>query len=76
MWRTSYDNVRPDALPEIKRWMLKHGHETHNQARRFISQYDQDVNPDPKFKGKGVRVVFTAFSNVQSKPVELKRGKK
>lgn len=64
--RTSYDNVRPDALPEIKRWFLKEGHEFHARVREFVSKFDQDINPSPSFKGKGEKVVFTSFSNADS----------
>lgn len=62
--RTEYDNVRPDALPEIKRWFLREGHEFHARVRAFVSKFDQDIHPDPKFNGKGSKVVFSAFSNV------------
>lgn len=63
--RTEYDNVRPDALPLIKRWFLKEGHEFHARVREFVSKYDQDINPDPGFKGRGARVNFSAFSYVK-----------
>lgn len=63
--RTAYDNVRPGAVPDLKRWFLREGHEFHARVREVVSQYDQDVNPDPNFKGKGVKVVFSAFSNIE-----------
>lgn len=62
--RTQFDNVRPGGVEEIKLWFLKEGHRLHLNARKFISRYDQDVNPDPKFEGKGVRVVLGTFSYV------------
>ena len=63
--RTSYDNVRPDAVPELKLWFGREGHEFHARVRQYVSQFDQDINPDPKFRGKGVRVTFSSFSNVK-----------
>ena len=65
--RTSYDNVRPDALDKIKRWFLKEGHEFHAKVRNFVSQYDQDINPDAKFKGRGIQIVFGSFGNAGKK---------
>lgn len=64
--RTQYDNIRPDAIPALKTWFLREGHQFHARAREFISQFDQDVNPEPSFKGKGVRAVISAFSLVDN----------
>lgn len=63
--RTEYDNVRPEALPEIKRWFLKEGHEFHAKVRSFVSQFDQDISPDPSFSGRGAHVSFSAFSRIK-----------
>lgn len=81
--RTSYDNVRADALEEIRRWLIKEGHMFHSRAREFISQFDQDINPDPKYNGKKSKVVLGAFSRTEIKPesseaeskAKRKRGK-
>lgn len=62
--RTEYDNVRPEGIEKLKRWFLQEGHHLHNRAREVIGEFDQDINPDPKFKGKGQRVVLGAFSYV------------
>lgn len=69
--RTEYDNVRPDSIQEIKQMLLKDGHESHARIRSYLSALDQDINPDPRFKGKGIRVVFSSFSFVEDK-----KGKK
>ena len=63
--RTEYDNVRPEFIPILKRWFLKEGHEFHARVREFVSKYDQDINPDAAFRGKGIKVTFSAFSNVK-----------
>ncbi len=62
--RTSYDNVQPDAMPEIRRWFLREGHEFHKRVRTFLSKFDRDINPDLSFEGKGIKVVFGSFSYV------------
>lgn len=62
--RTQFDNVRPSGVKDIKLWFLREGHRLHLNARKVISKHDQDVNPDPKFEGKGVRVVLGTFSFV------------
>lgn len=63
--RTEYDNIRPELAAELKRWFLKEGHEFHARVREFVSKHDQDINPDPNFRGRGIKVSFTAFSNVR-----------
>jgi hypothetical protein len=65
--RTEYDRIRPEGIPELKRWFLREGHEFHLRARAEMAKHDQDVTPDPNFKGPGVRVVVTAFSLVAPK---------
>lgn len=62
--RTEYDNVRPEGLESLKQWFLHEGHKFHSKVREIISQHDQDINPDPTFKGRGRRVVFSTFSFV------------
>lgn len=64
--RTSYDGIREDAVPLLKRWFLKHGHAFHAKARTILSKYDQDVNPRPNYKGKRVRVVLGSFANTNN----------
>ena len=62
--RTMYDNVDPEKLDEIKRWIMIEGLEFHKRAREFISQYDLDINPKENFNQKGTKVVVGTFSNV------------
>lgn len=65
--RTEFDNVRPAAIKDLKNWFLKEGHKFHARIRDIVSRHDQDVNPDRKFKGKGMRVVFGGYSFVSGK---------
>lgn len=62
--RTEYDRIRPEGISALKAWMLREGHDFHLRARAEMARYDQDVNPDPHFKGEGARVSLTAFSMV------------
>lgn len=60
--RTHYDNIRADALPEIRSWLLREGHAFHAKAREMLAQHDQDINPNPKYKGEKAVVTLGAFS--------------
>lgn len=62
--RTEYDRVRIDARTQIEHFLLKEGNALHAKARDFISQFDQDTNPDPDFKGTTVRVVLGSYGKV------------
>lgn len=73
--RTSYDSIRTDAIPEIKRWFLKEGHSLHSKARRFLSQFDQDVNPDPAYKGAKAKVVLGAFGRAEVNEIDTLKKK-
>ena len=64
--RTQYDNVAIKDLARIKDWFLQKGAEFHDQARRFLSQFDKDLNPRLYDKEGGARVVVGTFSRVQT----------
>ncbi len=68
--RTEYDNIRPSALPEIKKWALIEGRQLHARARQFISQFDQDLNPTGELPEPGTKVVLSSFSKTFEKKVE------
>jgi hypothetical protein len=73
-----YDKVRPEALPEIRRWLIKEGHEFHARVREFVSRFDQDINPDPDHAGPAVRVTFSSFGHVNAvkeTPTETEESK-
>lgn len=59
--RTEYDNVFVKDLPKIKEWILKEGKAFHLKVRKFVSRFDNDVQPNSK-KESGGRVVVGAFS--------------
>jgi Family of unknown function (DUF6502) len=62
--RTEYDRIRPTAVVELKRWLLQEGYAFHERARDKFAEFDQDVNPDPSFTGKCVRIVLGSFGKV------------
>lgn len=68
--RTNYDKVRAESVPEIKQWLLKEGHAFHAKARDFISQFDQDINPELSYKGKTTQVTVTSFGRTGFKKGE------
>lgn len=65
--RTYFDNVRADALPEIKQWLLKEGHAFHAKARDFIAAHDQDINPKLNHKGRKITVSVSSFGFSENK---------
>lgn len=64
--RTEYDNVRPDAVPHIRDWLLTEGSAFHTKANKYVAQFDRDIHPNKKGDAEepGVRVVLGAFSLV------------
>ena len=70
--RTSYDNVDPEMAPAVKKWILKEGHEFHRRVREYVSQFDRDINPEVEFNGKGVKIVVSAFGNVEESAADDK----
>lgn len=64
--RTSYDNIDPAQLPEIKKWLVHEGLLFHQRVREYLSKHDKDTNPYHQFEGPGARVVVSAFSFVDS----------
>jgi hypothetical protein len=72
--RTEYDKVRPDALDDIRRFFIKAGHEFHAKVREYVSEFDQDINPDPDFTGAGVRVSFSSFGHVGAERAASEEG--
>ena len=62
---TEYDNVCIEDVPKIRYWFLEQGALFHAKARRFISQFDKDLNPKLYKKEGGAKVVFGSFSMTQ-----------
>ncbi len=62
--RTEYDRISEDAVPKIRDWLLAEGSAFHARARKFISQYDLDINPKAKGKDRPVKVSLGSFSKL------------
>lgn len=72
---TRYDNIRLDALPKVKRWLMNEGAKLHERARDYLSKLDIDINPaDKKGITGGGYVAFGTFS-LATAPMENREGK-
>lgn len=64
--RTEYDNISDEELAYIREWLLTSGSRFHEQARKFISKFDRDINKSqPKGTGRN-RVVLGTYSRVEA----------
>ena len=59
---TEFDNVREDALPQIRKWLLTEGSKFQDRVRTYLSQYDVDINPRAARTRAGAKVVLSCFS--------------
>ena len=60
--KTDFDNITPEALPEVRRWLLEEGSLFHRRAREYLSQYDRDLNKNIPKQGVRCRVAIGTFS--------------
>ena len=63
--KTEYDNIPVSKEKEIRDWFLVKGAEFHEEARKFLSALDRDVQPEiaEEFsKEQSVRVAIGTFS--------------
>lgn len=65
--RTEFDNIRPAHLTDIAQWLITEGHAFHARAREFLARFDQDITPDPNFRGAGTKVSITSFAFAEEK---------
>ena len=60
--KTEYDNIPEHHRETIRKWFFKSGSAFHQQARRFLSQFDRDAT-SKKVSGTGtIRVAVGSFS--------------
>ncbi len=71
--RTEYDRVRPEGIKVLQQWLLREGHAFHLRAREEFAKFDQDINPDPNYRGPTCRAVLGSFGLVQEKSVPGKK---
>jgi hypothetical protein len=67
--KTEYDNVPASIVPRIRQWFLDKGSVLQEEARKYLSQCDRDINPELPAKGGRVRVALGTFSRVETLPV-------
>lgn len=79
--RTEYDNIDPNALPQIRRWILNQGAEFQTRAREYLAGFDRDSSGAVQESTERARVTVTTFSYAE--PIQApkaimprKRGRK
>ena len=60
--RTSYDNIPPEHLEEIRTWVLERGAAFQTEVREYLSRFDRDVNPEVAAGGGRAKVSVSVFS--------------
>ena len=63
-FHTEYDNIQPEALPEIRAWFIAQGRSLHKSAREFLSKFDDDLDSTipSASEQKGAKIVLGSFS--------------
>jgi hypothetical protein len=74
--KTSFDNINPQDLPEIRRWILQRGAEFQEKMRDYLAKFDRDASieaPESEIGsyegGEAVeraRVTVTSFSYAEA----------
>ncbi len=59
--RTEFDNIAPEKIPMIRKWLLREGARFHKRARAYLAKHDLDYQETANRKGGG-KVVLGAFS--------------
>ena len=63
---TEFDNVPADQLPKIKKELLKRGAAFQSEIKKYLEQFDRDVNPSVTGEGRS-RVSVGVFSVTNTK---------
>lgn len=79
--RTSYDNIDPDLLEEIRKWVLARGASFQKEVREYLAQRDRDINQQISQSNERAKVSVSVFSlgRVIEPPKQVKprkRGRK
>lgn len=64
--KTEYDSIPSECLPQIRNWFIETGARFHEEARRFLSQFDKDLNPKLYGKEGRSRVMVGSFSRIET----------
>lgn len=63
--KTEYDNIASSDEDEIKKRLLEEGSLFHEKIRRFLAQFDRDLNRERKPREPAIRIGVGAFSVVR-----------
>jgi hypothetical protein len=79
--RTSFDNIDPSRLGEIRSWLLKKGAIFQDSVREYLASFDRDVAGDSGQAEERARVSVTSFAYAEpivpiKKIAPKKRGRK
>ncbi len=79
--RTSFDNIPPEKLSEIRSWILRKGAEFQSSVREYLARFDRDVSGESSPHTSRAQVSVTSFAHAE--PIETvkaitpkKRGRK
>lgn len=79
--RTSYDNIDPGLLEEIRKWILGRGASFQKEIREYLAQRDRDINHQISQSSERAKVSVSVFSlgRIIEPPKQVKprkRGRK
>jgi hypothetical protein len=60
--RTSYDNIPPEHVDEIRAWVLSKGAAFQSEVREYLSKFDRDINPTVASGIERAKVTVSVFS--------------
>lgn len=67
--KTEFDNIAPEALARVRRWLFEEGKRLHQRARVFLAKYDRDINRTgfdaTDTPNTGARVALGTFSLIE-----------
>ncbi|MCB0324728.1 MAG: hypothetical protein KDD69_14195 [Bdellovibrionales bacterium] len=62
--KTEFDQIPVEHLAQLRKWLLQEGTKFHLKVRKFLSQYDAEINPELKTSRTTEfgRIAFGTFS--------------
>lgn len=73
--KTIFDSIPARHAASIQRWILKEGSRFHEKVRRYLGQFDSDVNPRVLgVEDEKVEISVSAFSVTRKKSSSVRKG--